>query len=135
MTDFRHLLTVTKRSNTLKKFIGKLPTNCLSVLDHFVKLAISTKSTLVNHQYSQHPANIYLFKVNNRKMCEISSKLKRKIPERPYWCHSGVFIVNCEHISQLFLVFLLLPLNRLMLVGACSYMHKPFLSLHAQANP
>ena len=30
----------TKRSNTLKQFIGKLPTNCLSVFDHFVKLAL-----------------------------------------------------------------------------------------------
>ena len=29
----------TKWSNTLKQFLGKLPTNCLSVLNHFVKLA------------------------------------------------------------------------------------------------
>ena len=29
----------TKGSNTLKQFIGKLPTNYLSVFDHFVKLA------------------------------------------------------------------------------------------------
>ena len=28
-----------KWSNTLKQFVGKLPTNCLSVFDHFVKLA------------------------------------------------------------------------------------------------
>ena len=26
----------TKWSNTLKQFVGKLPTNCLSVFDHFV---------------------------------------------------------------------------------------------------
>ena len=30
----------TKWSNTLKQFVGKLPTNCLSVFDHFVKLAL-----------------------------------------------------------------------------------------------
>ena len=30
----------TKLSNTLKQFVGKLPTNCLSVLDHFVGLAL-----------------------------------------------------------------------------------------------
>ena len=30
----------TKRSNTLKQFVGKLPTNCLSMLDHFVGLAL-----------------------------------------------------------------------------------------------
>ena len=28
-------------------------------------------------------------------------------PERRYWRRSGVFIVNFEHISHLFLVFLL----------------------------
>ena len=27
-------------SNTLKQFVDKLPTNCLSVFDHFVKLAL-----------------------------------------------------------------------------------------------
>ena len=31
----------TKWSNTLKEFVGKLPTNCLSVLDHFAGLAFN----------------------------------------------------------------------------------------------
>ena len=31
----------TKLSNTLKQFVGKLPMNCLSVFDHFVKLAFT----------------------------------------------------------------------------------------------
>ena len=30
----------TKRSNTLKQFVGNLPTNCLNVFDHFVILAL-----------------------------------------------------------------------------------------------
>ena len=30
----------TKWSNTLKHFVGNLPTNCLSVFDHFVELAL-----------------------------------------------------------------------------------------------
>ena len=30
----------TKRSNTLKQFVGKLQTNCLSVFDHFAGLAL-----------------------------------------------------------------------------------------------
>ena len=30
----------TKWSNTLKQFIGNLSTNCLSVFDHFMKLAL-----------------------------------------------------------------------------------------------
>ena len=29
-----------KWSNTLKQFVGKLPTNCLSVFEHFVGLTI-----------------------------------------------------------------------------------------------
>ena len=51
-----------------------------------------------------------MFKVNYRNTkttCEICSKLTTKTPER----HSGVFIVNFEHISRLVLVFLLLTLN------------------------
>ena len=31
---------LTKWANTLKQFVGNLPTNCLSVFDHFVKLAL-----------------------------------------------------------------------------------------------
>ena len=30
----------TKWSNTLKQFVGNLPTNCLSVFNHFVELAL-----------------------------------------------------------------------------------------------
>ena len=30
----------TKWSNTIKQFVGNLPTNCLSVFDHFVGLAL-----------------------------------------------------------------------------------------------
>ena len=30
----------TKWSNTLKQFVGNLPTNCLCVLDHFVGLVL-----------------------------------------------------------------------------------------------
>ena len=48
------------------------------------------------------PKNIYRFTVNNsnRKTCEI---LRIKAPER----RSTVFIVNFEHISHFFLVFVL----------------------------
>ena len=61
------------------------------------------------------PANIYLFKVTNRsirKTCEICSKLTIKTPEPSQWRPSGVFIVNFEHISHLFLGLLLVTLNK-----------------------
>ena len=35
----------TKWSNTLKQFVGKLPTNCLSAFDHFVGLALKGLTT------------------------------------------------------------------------------------------
>ena len=40
-----------------------------------------------------------------------------KTPQRRQWRRSGVFIVNFEYISNYFLVFLLLPLNKYMLAG------------------
>ena len=52
------------------------------------------------------PANTYLLKVNNRnirKRFELCSELTNR---------SGAFIVNFEHILPLFLVFLLLTLNK-----------------------
>ena len=37
----------TKWSNTLKQFVGNLPTNCLSVFDHFVGLALKGLSNKI----------------------------------------------------------------------------------------
>ena len=37
----------TKWSNKLKQFVAKLPTNCLSVFDHFVKLALKGLTILI----------------------------------------------------------------------------------------
>ena len=70
------------------------------------KLKINFSLTFLKGQrFCLLPPKIYLFKVNNRsarKNCEMCSKLTIKIPERRYWRHSGVFIVNSEHTSRLF---------------------------------
>ena len=61
------------------------------------------------------PPYIYFFKVNNRnsrKKCEICSKLTIKTSEQPLWRRFGVFIVEFKYISDLFLKFLLLTLNK-----------------------
>ena len=66
----------------------------------------------LNHKTADNPAGIYLLKVNNKNTktrCEICSKLTIKTLR--HWRHSGVFVVNFEHISHLALVFLLLTLN------------------------
>ena len=68
------------------------------------------------------------FKVNNRNIrarCEIYSKLTIKTPEQRHWRRSGVFIVNCEHISHFFLVLLLLNLSRQMPARQTSNMKCP----------
>ena len=38
----------TKWSNTLKQFVANLPTHCLSVFDHFVKLALKRLTFVVD---------------------------------------------------------------------------------------
>ena len=48
------------------------------------------------------PANHYLFKVcywSTRTRCENCSKLRTKTQERRHY-RSGIFIINCEHISR-----------------------------------
>ena len=60
------------------------------------------------------PANIILFKVNNRntnKRREICSKLTIKTPKQRQLRRFGVFIVKFEYTPNLFLVLLLLTLN------------------------
>ena len=66
----------TKWSNTLKQFVGKLPTNCLSVFDHFVKLALKgLKSETQSFQYS-HITYKDQYSTNN-----ISKKLFQRKPK------------------------------------------------------
>ena len=52
----------TKWSNTLKQFVCKLPTDCLSVFDHFVKLAL--KGLIVKNW------TLFLFRSSHRS-CSI----------------------------------------------------------------
>ena len=55
-------------------------------------------------------------KIEKSEICEICSKSTIKSQER-HWCRSGDFVVNFEHISHFFLLYLLLILNKSMLVG------------------
>ena len=48
---------------------------------------------------------------NTRTRCKICLKLTIKAQERSQWHRSDIFTVNFEHISHLFLVFLLLTLD------------------------
>ena len=69
----------------------------------------------INSNSTNLPANICLFKVNNkntRKRCEICSKLIIKTEEWRQWHHSDIIIVNFEHIPHFPIMFLLLTLNK-----------------------
>ena len=58
------------------------------------------------------PTDTYVFKVynkNTRTMCETYSNITIKTRR---WRRSGVFIVNSEQISHIFLALLLLTLNK-----------------------
>ena len=83
----------------------------LKVIPQLFEKVVHRKATLKICGNS-NPASVYLFRVNDRntkKWCEICAKL---IINNSHWRHCGVFIVNFEHVSYLFLVFQLLTLNR-----------------------
>ena len=93
----------------------------VNIHSNFISFFNTVKETkLIFSKSKEHlfPGNIYLFKDNNRnsrKRCEICLKLTIKTPERRHWRRYGVFIVNFEHISHFFQMFLLLTLNKQML--------------------
>ena len=73
---------------------------------------------------SDQMPNNYLLRVSNKDtdtMWATCSKLTVMSQEQYYYC-SGIFIANCDHISHLALVFLLLELNRLLLDCSIKYM-------------
>ena len=101
--------TLSEENQTVKETIN--PRNCCS---YITESSLFELCRLFLVCLSLPPVNIYLFKVinrNTRKRSEICSKLTLKTPER-HLGPSGVFVVNFEHISDFFLVFLLLTLNR-----------------------
>ena len=71
-------------------------------------------------QNKTFPAGMYSVSFNNKNtktMCKACSKLTMKTPEERKWRRSGVFTVDFEQISHIFLVFLLLTLNIILLPG------------------
>ena len=78
---------------------------------------LTVKTALCNELILYVPGNKYMLKViirNTRKECEIYSNLTIKTQKQCQSCHSGVFILNLEHVS---LGFLLLTLNKCLCTG------------------
>ena len=65
-------------------------------------------------EFLANQVTFYLFKVNNRntKKCDRCSKVTIKTPEQHHGRRSGVFIVEFEYILRIFVVFLLITLNK-----------------------
>ena len=82
-----------------------------------------------------YPENKYLLEIKNtntRKRCKICSELIIKTPKWRHWQRSGLLVVKFEHTSHLFLLFLLLTVNKYVswMVIVRSY-HNIFLSFWA----
>ena len=95
LCDLLHNFTIISLIRKPKKYLKRIA--------NFYKVA--------NYQPVITPTSIWLLKVNfkrTRTRCEICSELKIEIVNL---CHSGVFIVNFQHISYFLPVFFLLNLN------------------------
>ena len=81
----------TKWSNTLTQFVGNLPSNCLSVFDHFVGLALKglTHLSLVPHAKQW----IGFYKCNSRLKC-VNLTLSIRDKFKLY------FLQVCYHIQR-----------------------------------
>ena len=80
-------------------------------------------------------ANNYLFNYKNSKIIKVNNKKSRKIrsmfkvnnedTRTMSRTSSNVFVVNFEHISHLFLIFLFLALNKYLFDAVIRYLQKP----------
>ena len=89
----------TKWSNKLKEFVGKLPTNCLSVFDHFVGLVLKglRKRHKINYKYKKYKyPNLLLIRICELKSEKLShsqrafSRFLRRIPHKLFCINYSV---------------------------------------------
>ena len=82
------------------------------------RISLNLEAVLGVTPLSLFPADIYLSELTMEtpeQSVEICLKLTITTPERRQWRRPDIFIINFEHISNLLLVFLLLPLIRYMM--------------------
>ena len=82
---------ITKWSNTLTQFVGKLPTNCLGVFDHFVGLALEELRLGISEVYERRwTSHHYCYRVDALYNFFISfwvpvNRLRAKACSIPNW--------------------------------------------------
>ena len=91
-----------KWSNTLKQFVGKFPTNCLSVFDHFVALARKglTSKSKSKIKTSNSPKLLLILKTFS-----ILLKKKRTMENQHLWLQSSLWM-------SVWNLYQILPLRR-----------------------
>ena len=78
----------TKWSDTLKQFVANLPTNCLSVFDHFVILALKGLiADLLWINWYQHHNTLKYTTINDQVLINHNTKMDTHllIHEKQYW--------------------------------------------------
>ena len=117
----------TKWSNRLKQFVGKLPMNCLSLFDHFVKLALKGLSFSISVlQERVHGVMKVFFQVdllyrnrNSHRKCSVTFLKKRlwyrcfpmKFLGRPFFIEHSVVASVFLYCSYHFLFIILFPVS------------------------
>ena len=111
--SFIHSFIVSFLVNKLDGILLRFQTNSLKCVNYKLTIIVNFENYYY-WQRSNNPVRMYLFKVdktNTWTSCKIFSKLILKTLEQRHWHHCGAFVTNFEHISHLFLVFLLLTLS------------------------
>ena len=80
----------------------------MKYVQFFKDLKVTVMGNYTKMHLENFPKNLF-----GKTLDRLESLIALKPFEAPHrsWCHSGVFIVNFEHILHLVLVFLLLTLN------------------------
>ena len=75
----------TKWSNTLKQFVGKLLTNCLSVFDHFVKLVLKGLKMILSCIISCDGCELWQLSTVFVQLCykPVTTEILISYPHRP----------------------------------------------------
>ena len=87
----------TKWSNTLTQFVGKFPTNCLGVFDHFAGLALKwlTGSIRLHEYFTYNFQQTILFFFPSKSKWNFSSKSRDRWPKHPSLSLYHIFTRGC----------------------------------------
>ena len=83
----------TKWSNTVKQFVGKLPTNCLTVFDHFLGLALKRLGSIISF--------ITFFGHYEMNPVFVTGQIRHR---KNFWCQFSIWVLN-THLQ----IILILP--------------------------